>query len=363
MKRIGLITTSHAINYGAVLQAFSLKKAIEENTCSKVDIINYGGDEKVFGRKLYRENTCIKDVLINSLCFMKIKYKRNRKKLISLFDDFKIEYLGINENLIKSEEELKKIDAYDTYVCGSDQVWNVKLFNDDVFFLSFVKDKYRKVAFAVSISDHLSIEEKQSIVSKVKDFKAISIREKEDAEELALLLNRKVENIMDPVFLHSRLQWENLLQIKNNNECEAYIFVFFISHSKTDQRIVNKIRKNRKVKVLNLHPIEYIKGDEILRVCSPQEFVKLIRNSTAVITDSFHCTAFSIIFNKEFYNIKRATRNNRIENLYYKLGIDSRFINEDGIALKEIEYERVNKLIENEAKLGIDYIVKNIGAE
>ena len=362
MRKVGVMTTSHAINYGAVLQAFSLKKAIEENTDSKVDIINYCGDEWVSGRKLYRKGKNIKTILVNCLCFMRVKYRKNRIKLISLFDDFKWEYLEIHSDLIKRECDLRQLDMYDTYVCGSDQVWNIKLNDDTAYFLSFVKSKYQKVAYAVSISDHLSDEQKQIIADRIQDFRAISIREKDDAESFSVVLNREVENIVDPVFLHNEKEWKQLLSL-NDNDCEPYVLVFLISHHKNDQKIIDKIRNNRKVKVLNLHPVNYIKGYEILNVCSPQEFVELIEKADAVVTDSFHCTAFSIIFNKEFYNIKRPTRNNRIENLYRKFEIESRFIDENVIEVKEIDYKRVNYAIEKEAKLGIKYIVENIGRE
>ena len=360
MIKVAIITTQHAINYGAVLQAFSLKKAIEENINSKVDILNYCSDEAIAGRKIYRDNNSIKNIIINAICWLKPKYRNNRRALFELFDQFKAEYLGIESELITSEQELMELKGYDIYVCGSDQIWNLNLFKDPAYFLTFVSRDTDKVAYAVSISDQMSDEQMQCIADKIRDYRAISIRELDDAKKLSLVTGQHIDNVIDPVFLHNSAEWFELLSVPAK-KYDNYLFVFLISHQDSDQKIINRIRGDRKVVILNLHPISYVDGDEEINVCSPAEFVGLIARAGAIITDSFHCTAFSIIFNKNFYNIKRPTRNNRIENLYHKLHITSRYINTVETPCELIEYEEVNVALKQEALKGKQFIINHMG--
>ena len=70
MKKIGIITTSHAINYGAVLQAYALRKALQQTGNVAVDIVNYCSDEAVAGRKLYRPGHSPKTMVYNALVFL-----------------------------------------------------------------------------------------------------------------------------------------------------------------------------------------------------------------------------------------------------------------------------------------------------
>lgn len=360
MHRIGIITTSHAINYGAVLQAYSLKKAIEENTNSKVDIINYCGDEGIAGRKIYRKNSNLKNVAINIISFIRFKYRRNRKRLFRLFGNFETNYLDIFGSLITTEKDLKCLKGYDVYVCGSDQLWNLNLFNDKAYFLMFVNEEISKVAYAVSISDSMTDEQMKAIADRAQDFKAISIRELDDAQRLSQFMHRHIDNLIDPVFLHDADEWTRLLSI-NSKKSLKYLLVFLISHQEKDQDVIDKIKGNRRVIVLNLHPIKYIVGDEELNVCSPIDFVGMIANADAIVTDSFHCTAFSIIFNKNFYNIKRLTRNNRIENLYDRFGIPARFSYSSEIPEELTDYENINLAIKQESDKGKNFIKDNIG--
>lgn len=352
MEKIGLLTTTHAINYGAVLQAFSLKTALEKYTNKTVEVINYCGSERIAGRKLYRRLNSLKNIIIDLLIFFNVRYRNARKNLINSFDEFKGDYLNIHGKLITSNEGLEKYYYYKTLICGSDQIWNLNLFNDAAYFLSFVGSDTIKIAYAVSISDKMSESQMCQIAEQASAFSRISVREEDDAQILSNILGRNIDNLIDPVFLHNANEWQTLLSLKFNTHESKYLLVFFISHQAGDSQIVDMVKGARCVKVINLHPVDYIKGDIVIRSASPKEFMELIANADAILTDSFHCTAFSIIFNKTFFNVKRPTRNNRIENLYKKLFIPTRYIslNSQVPLVAKINYEVVNRAIKNEQK-------------
>lgn len=364
MKKIKIITTSHAINYGAVLQAYSFKRVLEKiDNSNSVTIINYCGNDKVAGRKIYRDFSSLKNIVYNMFVFFNFKYIQNRKDLILKFDIFKNNYLGIKGPLLTNKMDVMRNLDCEYLFCGSDQIWNLNLFNDENYFLDYYKDfsdiKYN--SYAVSIAENMSLSQISLIKNRTLHFSNLSIREEKTAEWLGNILKRKVYSHIDPVFLTSSSEWlYEIKKYKSHSELKNFIFVFLISQDKKDDLIIHKISKifNCKIVYLNLHPRNTIKADVILNVLDPIEFIELIYNASCVITDSFHATAFSIIFNKTFYNIKRSNRNIRIQNLYSKLNIEDRFVdtNTDTLSLKYIDFNSVNQKILFETDKAISYL-------
>lgn len=351
MKKIGIITTSHAINYGAVLQAYALRQTLLQVGGVSVDIINYCGDEAVAGRKLYRPGHSPKAMIYNALVFLKPAYRKNRAKLIALFDRFKADKLGMQGKLLTSKAALQASARYDTLVCGSDQIWNLNLFDDDVYFLHFENPGLAKhyFAYAASIAETLTPEQENKMRQYTAHFDAISIREQDAATHMQNVLGREVLATVDPVYLLSTTDWDALCDDADDLVDGAYTLVFMISHEERDQGVVDRLCKGtrEKIVVLNLHPFSYLKGDQYVYTAAPAQFVKLIRNTTRIITDSFHATSFSILYNKEFYNIRRSTRNTRIENLYRLFGMESRFVDGETQKLPEaVRYDEVNRNVE-----------------
>lgn len=366
MKSIGIITTSHAINYGAVLQAYALLTSVKEANSYNVEIINYCGDEGVAGRYIYRSNDHIKNLIWNVIAFANIKYRKNRKRLIKLFDEFKLERLGIDGPLLKNKEDVEKNLSYDALICGSDQIWNLNLFQDEVYFLRF-EDKFpdmKYISYAASIADKMSFDQERYIVQNLCHFDRISVREREAAKRLSFLCGRNVACVVDPVYLLTQEQWSDFADKIQKRIDGEYVLIFMISHADTDQKIIDKLCEKtylRKV-VINLHPIRYCRGDVYISNASPENFVSLIKNASFIITDSFHATSFSIIFNKEFYSIRRTNRNSRIENLFSIFSIPDRYVDiSHNIVRTKLDYKSINESILVERSKALEYL--NIALE
>lgn len=361
-KEVGIITTSNAINYGAVLQAYALKEAISEQGL-KVEIINYSGNIGKMGRKIFRSNSNIKNIIYNSTILMNKRYRKRRHDLICIFDEFKSNELKVFGKVLCDKNSIESVLQYDILIIGSDQLWNLNLMDDDIYFLPFYQ-KYPHIvycAYAISIAEEMSESQIRSIQERTRHFKRISIREKKTADYLKKVLDREIENTIDPVFLLSREKWSKIVG-KRMNLPKDYIFVFLIGRHHQDKDMVNYFHRKtgKKVVVLNLHPIEYISADKIFHVVEPFGFIELIREASLIVTDSFHATAFSIIFNKEFYTIQRANRNIRITNLYEILEIKDRFVKQDNyqdtLSMVTIQYDNVNRRIQNEREKSIQYL-------
>ena len=77
---------------------------------------------------------------------------------------------------------------------------------------------------------------------------------------------------------------------------------------------------------------DYKKDETIKEPVGPKEWINLIRKSAFVLTDSFHCTLFSIRYHKDFYTLQRFSekdkrgQNTRIINLFDLTGMNDRLL-------------------------------------
>lgn len=359
-NKIGIITTSNAINYGAVLQAFALRSALYDLSHEKVEIINYSSDFDVTGRNYYSKNTGVKSLVLNCIRAFNLKYRARRHSLIGKFDDFKRNKMLIRTKLLTTKDEVEDSLDYNILVCGSDQIWNLNLFHDDVFFLDFWEShpEIKYCSYAASITERMTESQKQYIADKLKHFNLISVRENNSVEMLEKITNREVYSVLDPVYLLTPDQWISAIGEEEYQSEKKYALIFFIGHGDADQTYVDNLCEGLKKVVINLHPIKYIKGDEYICEASPMKFVSLIKNAEVVVTDSFHATSFSIIFSREFYTVKRGNRNSRTENLFKMFGISNRYIPDNSLKRSGIPYEVVRDNIELQRQKAFDYLKK-----
>lgn len=348
--KIGILTFHRAINYGAVLQAYALRKKLEMMG-NEVEIIDYICPKI---RSDYLPEFSIKKSLktsLNQLISAPFLLRR-RKKFFSF----------ITNNLVMSEmhETANNIEEkYDMIITGSDQVWQYNLTgNDDIYFLKDFEDVV-KVAYAASFSlKNNKISERQFNMLKSLDF--ISVRERENADFLKRKMGRYVDTVCDPTFLLSKKEWEQLshqMRPKYKNYVLAFNvlktngmleFAFNLAKSSGKQLIVLTTSVQRKVK------------GKYIRTADPIEFLSLIENADFIVTNSFHGTAFSIIFQKEFFVETIANGgiiNTRVLNLLDSLHIRGRSIeNRKNREFDSIDYQQIQPYKENLSKYAVSFL-------
>ena len=323
LKTIGIVTIYGNNNYGNKLQNYAIEQIY----------INHGFIVKTIRYKNYYTNNFVKNIIIS---MMEIKkYRKNH-----VFLNFSNRYLNLSKKKFNFNKNgiWNYLNTFDFVSVGSDQVWNdihlsEKMLN--YFLLNGVKAE-KRVASAPSIGGDI-ISNKNKFKEELRQFKKLSCIEKENIEELKKLANKEVVHLMDPTLAISKKEWENLLlnsklKIKNN-----YIFEFILGNSHTE--FLKNVFKNIDIiNVLNKNDSYYFSG--------PIEFIDLIRNAELIITDSFHCTVFSIIFRKNFVILNRGTQNmgNRIKNLldYFSIPCNDKNIY---IPSKIVNYDEKIRLI------------------
>ena len=322
-KNIGILTYHFANNYGAMLQAYATLtyiKGLDANY--KVELIDYvpvvtgsvGRPSK--GNILFKICKKIPQLLHP----IELYYRISRRQAFSKFSNT---YLQLSKKRYLGDDSLIENNLnYDFYIAGSDQIWNTTISNfSKAYFLHFVK-KSRKIAYAASYGkEQLTLLEIEYSKKYLPQFDFLSVRE-DSASKLLGELNIESSTVLDPIFLLSEINWRKITE--EIPVPKDYIFVYSMEDSDVIDTTILRANKN------NLPVIYCLGGGKKLHIsgkktynASPSQFVYLIAHATLVITNSFHGTAFSILFRKKFISIAHSSRNVRIENLLKKLGVDN----------------------------------------
>ena len=112
-----------------------------------------------------------------------------------------------------------------------------------------------------------------------------------------------------------------------------YILCYFLGTSPSTVRLVKKVKELTGLKVvyLNINYSNPINADIVIREASPIDFVSLIKNAEVVINNSFHCSAFSVIFKKNYLVVPKNHANSRMISLQEMAQISNRLVFDDKI--------------------------------
>lgn len=364
MKKVGIITFHRAVNYGACLQTYALKEALS-NLGVNVEIIDYrSSDVEGIYRQAIRKGAGIKTILKNMLTWS-VQKRRNQAFLLFLENYV----LRKGAKSFYQPEELEALNQeYDIFISGSDQVWSpLCTANDKTYMLDFVKDESKKYSYAASFGvvdeQYLCNEEIRQLL---QSYAFLSVREQKGLEIIHSMLGENVKKNtaqhIDPTFLLEKDKWTTLTR---SVEKDKYVFIYSLSMPSEVIEYAEKVAAEKHLQVkcftLNnlyamLHPTKVING-------SPLDFLSYIANAEYVVTNSFHGTAFSIIFNKNFSVVKNVNPNHdnsRLTNILNMLGLEDRLVVENEVfhSLKPINYARINQRVMMMRHESMEYLKK-----
>ena len=335
MKKIGILTFHNAINYGAVLQVYSLQKTIKDMGCYS-SVIDYRCP-KIKEADKYIKTDSLKSI-IKSIYDIYTLYKKRKK-----FNNF------LQENIERSREykrgELCKLETnFDSFIVGSDQVWNPYITDyDDVYLLSFVNDDNKRNSYAASFGlSQLPSNWCDECMKELSRFHVLSTRESTGKEIITSKLKKEVSVDLDPVFLRTANEWRSLVKNKKGK----YIFVYMPWEETLT--FAKKLSVETGLPIIQcgwksvLNPGKNV--GQIESSLGPDEFLSLLHNSEYVVTGSFHATAFSIIFHKNFFVEIPSKVGSRIQNLLEMFYLQDRRIGSE--CNKDINWDMVDGLLD-----------------
>lgn len=223
--KVGIMTWHRGWNYGTILQSYALQAFLKKElniTVNIIDYINQPSDIEPKNWRYFFDNPFAR---LKVLYARKLNARKSKSYLLKYKEQYKIKEERVKEfcrNIdytppIKSSQDfITSAKDFDVYICGSDQIWNPTLINKR-YYLDFVPHEKKKISYAPSLGTNIIPRYMWSKYQDLlKDFYAISTREKGSATILSNILKRKVEHVLDPTFLLSPSEWS-----KQANETEC----------------------------------------------------------------------------------------------------------------------------------------------
>lgn len=353
-----IITTSFANNYGALLQAYALRCFVSKVTNDDCAIIDYWPKDSEDVWNIYYRNIDFRTIVRNIFVFLDFKYRKSFRRRKELIFKFRKEHLNLTHQKYHTQNEILKDAMFyinSNFICGSDQIWNTTSYwKDPVYFLDFVSllKGSKAIAYAPSITDKWLDKDKNELKGYLEKFEALSVREKSDVKQVRELTDKSVCHVIDPVFLLEPKEWESFSSNGIKLDFE-YILCYFLGTSQNAVSLVNKLKEKTGLKVvhLNINYHDAFHSDEVIIEASPIDFVSLVKGAKYVVSNSFHCSAFSVIFKKNYFVIPKNHANSRMGSLQEMCNINNRIFDNNRIAeLSDqdliIDYSKTDSAIE-----------------
>lgn len=325
--KIGIITLPLHTNYGGILQAYALQTTLEQMG-HQVEILEEPLVYKHASLNRYIRRVLKKCVgkrsIINYEGFMR-KWQPRVAANINQFINTYIHRRIVNFDSLSDGE-------YDAFVVGSDQVWRPS-YNHHIknAFLGFAENwkNVKRIAYAASFGvDNWEFTEEQTDECKklIQKFDFVSVREDSAVNLCKEQLGIIATHVLDPTMLLSVDNYQKLIgELKISDK--PYLFSYLLDESEEKINILKDICNKlnlpvRKIKLEN--DISKIPMSRLKSLIYPsiQEWLASFAQADFVVTDSFHGTVFSIIFNKPFVVLPNKGRGvSRFESLLKTVGL------------------------------------------
>ena len=341
------------VNYGSFLQAYALKKIIEEMG-NDVQFVDY-----------------IYEPPLNTV---------NEGKINCLKRKIALNYLPGKIFTIKCATQLKKdlkeigVDDYnyhanvETLVIGSDEVFNCMQsypvgYSRELFGKNY--ENKNIISYAASfgyttLRDLHTFNVASEVSSMLSKFSSISVRDQNSYDIVESLTGKKAALHLDPVLIYD---FESELKTKRNFS-EAYIIVYAYTNrlNKCEKRYIKDFAQKHGLKIYCIGNYLEIADKNI--ICNPLDVFSYFSGANFIITDTFHGTIFSIKTKSKFCTIIRDSNRNKLTALLSHLEMDDRIVDSiddiETLYNHEINYHRTNNILENEKEKTLQYLRENL---
>lgn len=376
MTRIALMTWFQYHNYGSALQVTALARIIS-SLGHHVDVVDYRANGKVvkvpegnpagaLAAKALRK--------AKSVAFARGFRSEGREKLFERYLEEALTFTGRCETMADLEA---LNDAYDAFVCGSDQIWAPSVF-DPHYFLDFSGDGRLKVAYAPSVGlpevRDADVARRMGELASRIDF--LSTREESGSAIISGLTGREVATVVDPTLLIGPDGWAEVAAGSAIDACAGggYLLAYMLGRNETQWKTIYRLAARLGLAV---RVIPVFEGDRRREGCmtepvGPREFVSLLANAGFVCTDSFHGVAFSINLGRDFCAFERfrkgdaVNQNSRIHNILRKTGLEGRLLTEgaDPVSMTEpVDWAVPHALLAAEREASLAWLRDALAAE
>ncbi|WP_349874881.1 polysaccharide pyruvyl transferase family protein [Bacteroides cellulosilyticus] len=288
-------------------------------------------------------------------------------------------YRFISQNITMTEE-IRFADLYlyskkiDAVIVGSDQVWRYKyVANIEEYFLkSFVSGDLKRIAYAASFGVdkwEFPLRQTRRCAKLAHTFQAISVRESNGVEFCKQYMGVKAVHLLDPTMLLKQSAYISLVEKDKVPESKGNLLVYILDQSKDKEKILDFMKSRMDLIPFTVMPAKRFEnvGSKQLDQCvypSVTTWLRGFMDAKYVVTDSFHGTVFSIIFNKPFIAIGNKQRGlMRFVSLLKTFGLEERLIYSSDQLTEEllkspINFEEINRIHDSERFRAMNFLHK-----
>lgn len=339
--KIGILTFHFARNYGAALQCYALQEALR-SVGHEASVVDYRPRSVASG---YR--------VLDPHRFWGRTPSRFLRKTMS-----EVRVLGARraryasfEKFIRKQLNVRAKGAVDAYMCGSDQIWNARITRGlDPSYWGVAPGRH--FSYAASFGDYVPGSDALALLRT--NFETISVREN---SALPLLEGLEARTDVDPVFLLSADRWSALADDSLPRIDAPYLLLYQVKPSKQARSAAERIASARALRLVVLSAKVEDEASLEVRDSSPTAFLRLFRDASAVVTTSFHGTAFSIIFHKDFLSFKAvAGSDSRQKDLLDAVGLTNCLVEGTACDLQQIDWPSVDERVAAMAAPSLQYL-------
>ncbi|MBI9015957.1 MAG: polysaccharide pyruvyl transferase family protein [Phycisphaerae bacterium] len=362
--KVGILSMQRVRNWGSFLQAFALKKKVEDlgHDCSFLDVKSGVGltNEELFELNKSKGSAFKRKLSLLWLAFLytikgqffaRLKSVAFQKDFAHKYDNDFLPILGIDPSKYEYEKE------FDVVIIGSDEVFNctqanslnrtMQLFGEGI-------NAKKVISYAASfgyttVSDLEKLGLKERIQEALSNISEISVRDENSSESIKQLTGNKSELCVDPVIIYNFDAY-----LPDDVPEKDYLIVYTYQGRITDSATINAIKKYAKSKnkqIISLYSY-YVWSDKCITPIDPFELLAYFAYADYIVTDTFHGSIFSMKYNRNFCTIIRDSNANKLGSLLKQFELTDRIVkhpNEiEHILEQKIDYSSTNAIIESE---------------
>ena len=343
--KIGIVTLFGYFNYGNRLQNYAIEQILQKQGFQAETLHFFIGGRKAYLKEIAKTHVC-------KVCKHIPFRARTRANRFCKFCEFNQVRLHVKEIFTLSHSG----DDYDFLLTGSDQVWNPTEASAFTF-LEFV-EPYKRYSFSASFGvNEIPERQREMYHAALSQMAGISVREREGQKLVEELSGRKAALLLDPVMMLAAEEWEKVEIKPKHFKIKLYFVCYFLGQiSTTTENAIQVYQQKTGFQRIDLYNKNAKSFD-----CGPGEFLFYIKHSQIVFTDSFHATAFSIIFRRNFWAFGRKGQeedmSSRLRTLLDRFNFNSRFVPfaPDNVE-QPVDYSNTDSVLAAERMLGEQYI-------
>lgn len=358
--KIGIVTQPLWGNYGGLLQNFALQTTLRRLGHDPITIdyvLNLKWSEFLF--------FTIKSILLYPFHSHRrnfpMKYPVREDNSINRFIE---KYISKTDYVYKYKTSLIDKLGFDVLITGSDQVWRPKYNRGHLanMYLDFaIKRATRRIAYAASFGSsekEYTIKNIKQCIEAAKSLDAISVRESSGIKLCKDYFGINAVKVLDPTLLLSANDYRDLT-VDIPPIDEKYIGTYILDHHPCKNNILQSICQST-----GLSKIRGFTESDLN--ATPKEWIANIRDAQFIVTDSFHGTIFSIIFQKPFITFCNQQRGaDRFISLLKPLGLSNRIIDDktsniELTVLQHIDWEKVYSILSEQRTASLKFLAMSI---